>query len=659
MFKKIIANLPYNPSLITQVGFYADRLRQEKSIRRLSFVFIAMAMAVQSLAVISPPERSFAYSTNHIQNGVRTRDDILRAYDNNTNGIRDIYERFYISRADIAKLSSTPNVTIRSNDGNNYRTIGRTSLWNYSKVASSYKQREAKIDHASGSVYNRELRAWDIVNPYNTYRAFKGFNTANNKPFWILVDCGNITWIPPYGQPPAPTPTPTPTPPPVTPPEVPDPKLEIKKSITNNLDFVKPGETFVYRIEYRNKVIGSVAKDVVIQDELDIKNYTVVSPKDLNITGSGFLNYPAGDLNGSETFSKLDITVRLKDPLPSGDKVCNGARVDASNAPAVSTKKDVCIDVITPCPYDPNVPNVNNPNCTEPVVVCKVVDAAIDLSLRKVTYKTTVTSTNPANTQVKSYNYDFGDGTKSDIASSELSNTTMHSYDPGEYEAGVVVAYRTTGQDQNTDKTVDCIVPVSFDEDQPFSQAKTVENITQGLTGEEALNSSVKAGDVLEYTLVTANTQNYSRSDIVVSDYIGDILDYATLDIEALETSGGTFDEEQNKVLWSNVTIPANSESKLVFTVQLLDPIPSTNRPSSTSGEYDCVIENTYGNIVSMSVQCPVVKGIETIPNTGPGTSMIAMTGITVTVGYFFARSRLLSKELNIIRTDFATTGGM
>jgi hypothetical protein len=59
-----------------------------------------------------------------------------------------------------------------------------------------------------------------------------------------------------------------------------------------------------------------------------------------------------------------------------------------------------------------------------------------------------------------------------------------------------------------------------------------------------------------------------------------------------------------------------------------------------------------------MSVQCPAVKGIETLPNTGPGTSLIGGMGITLVVGYFFARSRLLAKEVNIIRTDFAMTGG-
>jgi hypothetical protein len=671
MFKKLVSNLPFNPSLITQVGFYADRLRQEKAIRRMSFVFMALAMAVQSLAVISPPERSLAASNNHILNGVRTKQDILNAYDNSGSDIKDIYTAFNISRADIAALTNTPNADIRSNDGSDWWTTGRTSLWNYAKVNDVYKRSEVPVKYRGlytpstaddSYIYARQLRAWDIANPYNTYKAFKGKSSATGQEFWIIVDCGNITWKGQWKNPPPPPPSPTPKPtPPPTIPTPPKPELEIRKTITNNLDSVKPGDSFNYLIEFRNKVIGSVATNVVIQDTLDIKNYTVISPKNLSISGSGVLRYPVTDLNGSSTFSKLNITVRLKDPLPSGTRICNkDARIEASNATAVTIKEDVCIDVITPCPYDPTIPDTNNPNCVEPIVRCRVVDSAVDLTLRKVTFKTIVTSSNQATTQVKNYYYDFGDGSSADYASGEFTHTTDHTYKAGEFDTNVTITYRTTGQEQSEDKKETCIgTIVDFEEDKPFSQSKTVENVTQGLSGDEAIKSKVKAGDILEYSLVTSNTQNYTRTDIDVSDYIGDILDYATLDLEALEASGGTFDKEQSKVLWENVTIPANSELTLKFKVQLLDPIPSTNRPSATSGDFDCQIDNTYGNIISMSVQCPIVKGIETIPNTGPGTSLFAGTAITAIIGYFFARSRLLSKEINIIRTDYATSGGM
>ena len=52
MFKKLISNLPFNPSLIGQVSFYAKRLRKEESIRRAGFGFMALAMFIQLFAVI-------------------------------------------------------------------------------------------------------------------------------------------------------------------------------------------------------------------------------------------------------------------------------------------------------------------------------------------------------------------------------------------------------------------------------------------------------------------------------------------------------------------------------------------------------------------------------------------------------------------------------
>lgn len=663
MFKKLVTNLPFNPSLINQVGFYSDRLRQEKSIRRLSFVFMALALSVQSLAILAPPERSLAYSTNHIINGVRTRDDILRAYDTNENNVREIYDRFYISRADIASLPTRANDTIRSNDGNNYRTIGRTSLWNYSKVDAQYKKTERKFyyqnfedEPVGNSIYIRDLEAWDIVNPYNTYSAFRGVNSTTGQTFWILVDCGNITWIPPYDQPPAPE---TPPPPTVEPKK---PALDIKKTISESTATFKPGDTYTYRIQYRNSgEEGSVAEDVVISDQFDIKNYDIVnitSPFETNKTANGYLTVAVGDLKDSATYSSILIKVRLKNPLPRETSVCNGSSIKASNASTVSTRNDVCIDVITPCQYDPSVPNIDNQNCAQPIVVCRVLDVALNRTTREVTYKTTLTSSNPATTQVFGYNYSFGDGSPIlTNESSDLTNTATHTYETGDYETKVTVTYSATGLDGK--QQTDCVTNVDFDEDQPLGQSKTVSNITRNLQGDDAINSSVQAGETLKYTLTTVNSQNYDRTGITIEDYIGDVLDYATLNLTALEAEGGSFDAEQNKVTWENITIPANSQVELNFEAILLNPIPATNRPSATSADYDCIIDNTYGNNVSMSVQCPAVKGLETLPNTGPGTSLVAVMGITLGIGYFFARARLMSKEIQIIRTDYAATGGM
>jgi hypothetical protein len=69
-----------------------------------------------------------------------------------------------------------------------------------------------------------------------------------------------------------------------------------------------------------------------------------------------------------------------------------------------------------------------------------------------------------------------------------------------------------------------------------------------------------------------------------------------------------------------------------------------------------------YGNQVTIKLPSDVVKTTEivtqTLPNTGPGETMAAVVGFTVFVSYFFARTRLFAKEMDIVRTDYATSGG-
>jgi hypothetical protein len=288
-----------------------------------------------------------------------------------------------------------------------------------------------------------------------------------------------------------------------------------------------------------------------------------------------------------------------------------------------------------------------------------LVDSAIDRTNRKATFKTTVSSTNPALTKIQKYNYDFGDGKKESVASAEFTNTITHTYEPGEFKATVKVDFTAPNDDGvATLQSASCAQPINFDKDAPLSQSKTVRNLTKNFDNDQTLGSSVGANDVLEYSLSTTNSQSYDRTGVKVEDYIGDILDYATLDTADLEKNGGKFDKDTKKVIWENVTIIANSSIIKTFKVTMLNPIPATNQPSTVSTDFDCKISNSYGNEIALNVQCPAVKGIETIPNTGPGSSLLMGTFITAIVGYMFARSRLLKKEINLIRTDYANSGG-
>ncbi len=63
MFRKIVSNLPFSPALVGQLGFYAKRLRQEETTRRLGLIFVALALIVQLFAVFQPSESANATDT--------------------------------------------------------------------------------------------------------------------------------------------------------------------------------------------------------------------------------------------------------------------------------------------------------------------------------------------------------------------------------------------------------------------------------------------------------------------------------------------------------------------------------------------------------------------------------------------------------------------
>lgn len=73
-------------------------------------------------------------------------------------------------------------------------------------------------------------------------------------------------------------------------------------------------------------------------------------------------------------------------------------------------------------------------------------------------------------------------------------------------------------------------------------------------------------------------------------------------------------------------------------------------------------MQNIYGNSVEIKLPGTPIKTVETInstmPKTGPGESLLVGFLLMTVVGYFFARSRLLAKELAIVKNEYATTNG-
>lgn len=213
MFKNLVSNLPYSPALISQVGFYARRLRQEEATRRLGLAFTALAVVAQSFAVFSPPEaQAQANMNNVVYEGVTSQQQLVDVLNRGTDSagrsdIRQIYQHFGVTVADIQNGRVG---TINSRDFD----LGIWSIGRLPWDGGTDHERAVPIPNTGTTVYARKLHRFDRVNINNgsTYKAVIGTRAVDGKWFAIIFDCGNLTYVDLPTTPVEPPRTPQPTP---------------------------------------------------------------------------------------------------------------------------------------------------------------------------------------------------------------------------------------------------------------------------------------------------------------------------------------------------------------------------------------------------------------------------------------------------------------
>jgi hypothetical protein len=125
MFKKLALNLPFSPSLVAQLGFYAQRLKKEQVIRRLGLVFTIFALIIQSFAIFSPPESANAASANDmVPGGVHSVEQALQLWDSNNYNFKDVLSYFGITRTELSSCKVDNSQTQKFKDWP--YTFGRT-----------------------------------------------------------------------------------------------------------------------------------------------------------------------------------------------------------------------------------------------------------------------------------------------------------------------------------------------------------------------------------------------------------------------------------------------------------------------------------------------------------------------------------------------------
>ncbi len=190
-----------------------------------------------------------------------------------------------------------------------------------------------------------------------------------------------------------------------------------------------------------------------------------------------------------------------------------------------------------------------------------------------------------------------------------------------------------------------------------MKMTKTASNETQNIP--EADGTLAEANDVIVYTLTTRNDGNQAIKDFIVEENMSDVLEYATI----VNLDGGEIDD-RHVVYWPKEDIAAGATLVKKITVKIKDPVPQTPVSASDPGSFDMIMTNVYyGNAVNIKLPSSVAKTteltVQTLPETGPGTALAAGFAITAFASYFFARSKLLAKELAIVKTDFTSSGGL
>jgi uncharacterized repeat protein (TIGR01451 family) len=181
--------------------------------------------------------------------------------------------------------------------------------------------------------------------------------------------------------------------------------------------------------------------------------------------------------------------------------------------------------------------------------------------------------------------------------------------------------------------------------------SKAATNVTSG--GTDANNTTVKAGDVINYVLSVQNNGKAAVTTYVFAENLYDVLDYA----DTTDLHGGHMNEFGD-VTWSVQSIGPGETLSHQITVKVKDPIPSTPLDPAMPSRFDLNMANTFGNTVNIKVPSTPAKQAEVaaaaLPNTGPGESLMMAAGIVILAGYFYSRSTLLARESQIAIKEMA-----
>lgn len=200
MFRKIVSNLSFSPAIVGQLGFYAKRLRKEETTRKLGVIFVVLALIVQSVAILQPPESANATSSNDFVDGglglgaSRSFDKYMVPYDANARNLKDIMTYMGITRDEITATQYTSWI------------VDNTISWGHNpRFSYAQGERAVAITNPAGQTITTVYAKPSKLNNGSNARIYGWIgHSARVGWFAIMQACGNLVTniIPPPPPPP-------------------------------------------------------------------------------------------------------------------------------------------------------------------------------------------------------------------------------------------------------------------------------------------------------------------------------------------------------------------------------------------------------------------------------------------------------------------------
>lgn len=646
MFRKLVSNLPFSPSLINQIGYYSKRLKKEQFTRKFGLMFTVLALVVQSVTLISPAKPTLAASNNDIIFGGGNLTEIQRAFTTGCDARNrcDIQAIFSAYGINSSNLASARYETINSTVANNYWSIGRAPRGYGGEVQTPIP--------GGPVVWSRTLHGWAVNRDWPAIRVDTAQGTR-----WILVECGNI----------------------VTQPNT-SPNVKIVKTVDKPV--VNKGDKVTYTITVTNTGDG-VAKNVLTLDD---------SPVGLDLLNDGLTTNPIANARHWQTSRRFD--------LAPGQSVTYKLKAIATRWGPVTLTNRACADIIDinvfdncdtanvripqgcPIPGKQDLPK-NSPDCqTNPDLAIVKTASKTDLHVGD-TFEYTLTATNKGDVflpkvtikDVAPDEIEFlqvkepGETQFTPISNPREYNSKTFSLKKGASATATIKAKVISASTTKVTNTA-CVTSdggtttanACDDEDITITDVctncletelhKKARNITQQLP--DANGTTANAGDTIEYTLSVTNRSDKERKRFVIEENMEDVLEYADI----IDASGATFTDTPVKMLtWQPVDIKPNETVNRTILVKIKSTIPTTPASTSDPASNDMKLVNIYGDTVQINLPATPVKSVEQtvsrLPSTGLGANIAISTAVLFITTYFYFRSRLMVKELGLVKQQF------